>query len=115
MPQLIKLNEELLRINSEKNTIEYSTTNGRTWSIRCNNQAAGRFVDLLFYKEELYACTSKGIYYSANQGRVWYRRCSAGVVGDFFNLQDNGNELLATTSRGIYSSTTGGRTWYKRS
>jgi len=34
MPQMINLGSEMIRINPAKNTIEYSTNQGRTWNKR---------------------------------------------------------------------------------
>lgn len=53
MPQIIKTGGSLLskselpRIKLEKNTIEVSSNEGRSWSPRCNNSSYGTFHDLL--------------------------------------------------------------------
>ena len=53
MPQIIKTGggllskSELPRIKLEKNTIEVSINEGRSWSPRCNNSSYGTFLDLL--------------------------------------------------------------------
>ena len=59
MPQLINIGQELLRINTAKNTIEYSQTGGRSWVTRCNSTSYGTFIDLLQVGREILACTSK--------------------------------------------------------
>jgi len=114
MPQLINLGAELLRINTQKNTIEYSQNGGRSWVVRCTNSSYGTFRDLFPYGPELLACTSKGIYVSTNQGRSFSVRCSNSSYGDFLTLQDGGGDLLATTSKGLYYSRNAGRSWVRR-
>ena len=44
MPQLINLGTELLRIDTAKNTIEFSQTGGRSWVTRCNSTSYGTFI-----------------------------------------------------------------------
>jgi len=114
MPQLINLGTELLRINTAKNSIEFSQNGGRSWTVRYNGGSYGTFIDLLPYGNEVLACTSKGLYVSTNQGRSFAVRCSNTSYGDFLNLQDGGNELLANTSKGLYYSRNAGRSWVKR-
>ena len=115
MPQLINLGNELLRINTAKNTIEYSQIGGRSWVTRCNSTSYGTFIDLLQVGREILACTSKGLYASQNDGRSFSPRCTnTSSYGDFLNLQENGNELLANTSKGLYYSRNEGRSWVKR-
>ena len=66
MPQLITMGglfrKSLIRINQEKNILEVSETNGKTWSSRFTSQNCGTFTDLLYYKKNVFACTSKGLY-----------------------------------------------------
>jgi len=114
MPQLINLGSELLRINIAKNAIEVSQNAGRSWVLRCNNSSYGTFCDLLPYRNEVLACTSKGLYVSTNQGRSFVVRCNNNSYGDFLNLQDAGSELLANTSKGLYYSRNAGRSWVRR-
>ena len=63
MPQIIKTGggllskSELPRIKREKNTIEVSINEGRSWSPRCNNSSYGTFHDLLACE---YAMARKG-------------------------------------------------------
>ncbi len=115
MSQMIKTSKEMIRINQEKNRLEYSNNDGRTWNSRCTNTFYGTFESLLLYNEEILAITSKGIYYSKNDGRTWNSRCTSSSYGTFESLQDNGKELLATTSKGLYYSKNDGRTWNRRS
>jgi len=112
---MISFGNEMIRINPAKNTVEYSTSNGRTWLSRYTGSSCGTFIDLLPYGNELIAATSKGIYYSSSQGRTWLSRYTGSSCGDFISLLDGGKELLAQTSKGLYYSTSGGRTWLKRS
>jgi len=115
MPQLINIGNELLRINTAKNTIEYSQNGGRSWVTRCSNTSYGTFKDLFQYGREILACTNKGLYYSQNEGRSWVLRCNnTSSYGDFLSLQENGSELLANTSKGLYYSRNEGRSWVKR-
>ncbi len=114
MAQMIQCGKEMLRINPAKNSIEYSTNNGRTWASRCTSSMYGTFIDLILYGTEILAVTSKGVYYSTNDGRTWASRCTSSMYGEFQSLMDGGNELLAQTSKGLYYSTNDGRTWSKR-
>ena len=114
MPQMIMLGSEMIRINPAKNTIEYSTSQGRSWSTRYSSTSCGEFIDLLPYGNELLAATSKGIYYSTSQGRSWSSRYTSSSCGEFQCLMDGGRELLAQTSKGLYYSTSSGRSWSKR-
>ncbi len=111
MPQIITYGNELIRINPANNHIEYSTSQGRSWSCRYSGSSCGKFVDLLAYGNELLAATDKGIYYSSSQGRSWSSRYTGSSCGDFQVLQDGGKELLAMTSKGLYYSTSSGRSW----
>lgn len=114
MPKMVNLGSELIRINSDKNTIEYSNNQGRNWYTRCTASGYGEFMDLLPYGDELLAVTDKGVYYSNNEGRNWYSRCTSTGYGDFLSLTDNGSELLANTTKGLYYSNNEGRNWYRR-
>ena len=114
--QLINTGSELLRINTAKNSIEYSLNDGRSWVTRCSSSTSyGTFISLLPYGREILACTSKGLYVSQNQGRSFTLRCTnTSSYGDFLSLMQNGNELLANTSKGLYYSRNEGRSWMKR-
>ena len=114
MPQIVNLGRELLRINVQKNSVEYSQNGGRSWVTRCSNSSYGTFIDLLGYDGELLACTSKGVYVSTNEGRSLAPRGTNSSCGEFLNLQDGGSELLANTTKGLYYSRNGGRSWVRR-
>ena len=114
MPQMIMLGSEMIRINPAKKTVEYSTSQGRSWSSRYTSSSCGEFIDLLPYENELLAVTSKGVYYSTSQGRSWSSRYTSSTCGEFQCLMDGGRELLAQTSKGLYYSTSSGRSWSKR-
>ena len=114
MPQIVNLGRELLRINVQKNSVEYSQNGGRSWVTRCSNASYGTFRDLLIYGNELLACTSKGVYVSTNEGRSFAPRCTNSSYGEFLNLQESGSELLANTTKGLYYSRNGGRSWVRR-
>lgn len=49
MPQIVSVGKELVRINTQKNSIDYSHNEGRSWVMRCNNSSYGTFRDLLLY------------------------------------------------------------------
>ena len=76
MAQMIQHGSEIIRINTQKNTIEYSKDGGRSWHIRFFNISGGKgiFVDLFDNGSEILACTSKGNYYSKDEGHSWHRR-----------------------------------------
>lgn len=115
MPQLIHHRNELLRINTAKNTIECSQNGGQSWVKRCSSTSYGSFIDLLLFDREILACTSKELYASQNDGRSFSPRCTnISSYGDFLSLQFNGKELLANTSKGLYYSRNEGSSWIKR-
>ncbi|MBQ5388074.1 MAG: hypothetical protein IIU55_03245 [Paludibacteraceae bacterium] len=58
---MITLGNEMIRINSAKNSIEYSTNGGRFWVSRCTSSSYGTFVDLLPYENELLAIYIRNI------------------------------------------------------
>ena len=74
MAQIIQNGSELIRINTQKNAIEYSRDGGRNWRSRYTGSIAGVFVDLLPYGPEILVCTSKGLNYSKDGGHNWKRR-----------------------------------------
>ena len=74
MPQMIMLGSEMIRINPAKKTIEYSTSQGRSWSTRYSSSSCGEFECLMDGGRELLAQTSKGLYYSTSNGRSWSKR-----------------------------------------
>ena len=113
MAQLINYGREMLSINTQKNTVEYST-NGCSWNSRYTGSSAGIFYGLSQFGSELLACTSKGIYYSTNEGRSWNSRYTGSLAGTFQQLSTDGRYLLATTSKGLYYSSNAGGGWNKR-
>lgn len=114
MPQLITFKNELIRMDAQKNKIDYSTTAGRSWLQRSVfTSSYGTLIDLLPYGEEILACTTKGIYYSTNSGRSWLSRYRFNSY-TFTSIQSNGSELLGLSSKGLYYSTNSGRSWLKR-
>ena len=114
MAQMIQYGSELLRIDTQKNTIEYSKDGGRSWRSRYMGSIAGVFVDLLVYGSEILACTSKGIYYSKDGGYNWRNRYNSNSCGSFLQLASDGQNVLATTSKGLYYSKDGGNNWRRR-
>jgi len=74
MPAMINYGSEMIRINPAKNQLEYSTNQGRTWTLRYNGSSAGTFSTLMDGGTELLAQTDKGLYYSTNSGRTWTLR-----------------------------------------
>lgn len=75
MGQMIQLDDELIRINTSKNNIEYSNNSGRSWHNRSSaSSMMGTMQDLINNGKELLVTTSKGLYYSSNKGRSWHKR-----------------------------------------
>ena len=114
MAQLIQRGNELIRINTLKNTIESSKDGGRSWHIRFASGIAGCFVDLFDNGSEILGCTSKGIYVSKDEGHSWHSRCTSSLFGSFVQLTSDGQNLIAKTSKGLYYSKDGGRSWHHR-
>ena len=76
MPTMINRGKELIRI-SPSNTmkLEYSVTNGRTWTTRYSgNSMTGEFFDLMDNGQEILGTTERGLYYSRTEGRTWVLR-----------------------------------------
>lgn len=113
MPNMICYGAELLRINTEKNRIEYSSTDGRSWNSRNTSSSYGRFMDLVGFGAELLILTSKGIYSSKNAGRSIYSRWRGSSYGELLSLTDTGGKLILTTTKGTYASKNEGRSWSK--
>lgn len=114
MSQMIQRGKEILRINFQKNTIEYSIDGGRNWRSRYSGNSAGKFIDLLDFGSEVLATTSKGIYYSSDDGRNWRTRYIGSTYGTFAQLMLDGSTVLANTSKGLCYSKDGGRNWHRR-
>lgn len=114
MAQIIQSGKEIIRINPQKNSIEYSTDGGRNWHQRYIGSHPGTFVDLVLFGSEVLACTSKGLYYSTDAGRNWHSRYISSYAGTFIQLMADGSTLLATTSKGLFYSKDSGRNWHKR-
>ena len=55
MGQIVNFGREMIRINSEKNRIEYSTNGGNSWHSRYSGSNAGEFYSLCDYGNELLA------------------------------------------------------------
>lgn len=116
MAKTIDYKEESIRINPVTNMIDFSENNGEHWQERYTRAVyTGCFVDLIIHKEELLACTAKGIYYSHNQGHSWVPRYTEPLCGVFLNLDTNGPLLTALTTKGSYVSEDSGRTWLPES
>lgn len=111
---MIQRGRELIRINLQKNYIEYSTDGGRNWHSRYMGSTCGTFYDLFDYGKEILCCCTKGVYYSTDDGRNWHSRYTGSMCGRFQQLVADGNRILATTEKGLYYSTDSGRNWHKR-
>jgi hypothetical protein len=76
MGQMIKRGKELIRINStNKQKIEYSTNEGKSWIHRFTaNSTHGEFMELNDNGKEILVITSKGLFYSTNEGKSWIKR-----------------------------------------
>lgn len=114
MSQIVNYGREMIRINTQKNHIEYSTNNGISWHTRYTSNSCGTFLALLPFGSELLACTSRGICYSKNAGSAWHMRYISSSCGNFIDLTSDGSTLLATTSKGLYYSKNSGLSWHKR-
>lgn len=114
MAQMIPCGKEIIRINPQKNSIEYSIDGGHNWHQRYTYSYAGTFVDLVLFGTEVIACTSKGIYYSKDKGCNWHSRYVGNSFGTFLQLMADGGMLLATTSKGLYYSKDSGMNWHKK-
>lgn len=72
---MIHRGKELIRITpNNKQKIEYSTNDGRSWITRFSGSSYGDFNELTDNGKEILGMTSKGLYYSTNDGRSWIRR-----------------------------------------
>jgi hypothetical protein len=72
---MITKGKELIRIcPTNKQKIEYSTSDGRSWNTRYSGSSCGDFNDLTDNGKEILASTSKGLYYSTSDGRSWNKR-----------------------------------------
>jgi hypothetical protein len=72
---MIQRGQELIRISpSNKQKIEYSTNEGRSWITHFSGSTYGDFNELTDKGKEILGTTSKGLYYSTNEGRSWIRR-----------------------------------------
>ena len=116
MAQMIQHGSEIIRINTQKNTIEYSKDGGRSWHIRFFNISGGKgiFVDLFDNGSEILACTSKGVFSSKDGRHSWHSRCTNSAFGEFRQLASDGQNLLATTSKGLFCSKDGGHSWHRK-
>ena len=75
MGLMIVHQKELIRINTTKNSIEFSTNEGRSWHHRANaSSIMGSLQDLADNGKELLLTTSKGLFYSTNKGASWHKR-----------------------------------------
>ena len=113
MAQMIEVGREFLRINSQKNTIEYSK-DGRNWARRGGPFMKGILNDICLFGQCIYAATSKGICYTKDNGVNWSYKTQTTAYGEFQSLTVSGTILYAQTSKGLYYSKDGGTNWSKR-
>ncbi|MCH5247018.1 MAG: hypothetical protein J1E99_02560 [Muribaculaceae bacterium] len=112
MGQMIELGRELLRINSAKNTVEYSK-DGRNWIQRGPTFNRGILRDLCLFGQYVYAASSKGVYFSKDKGLNWWPKTVTPIYGEFQSLMVSGTQLYAVTSKGTYYSKDGGVNWIR--
>ena len=77
MGQMIVHKKKIIRINSTKNSIEYSTNDGRSWHHRANaSSMMGTLQDLADNGngKEILLTAKKGLFYSTNKGASWHKR-----------------------------------------
>ncbi len=113
MPQLITVETKLIRINPVENRLEISFTNGSTWMYRSRPaKIMGRFKDLLWFHNKLFALTDTGLWRSVNEGAVWGRCGSGKIVDSLVAIQDGGQYLYGLSSEGrLWRSYNEGADW----
>lgn len=75
MGQMLSHKQELIRINTQKNSIEYSTNNGLSWHHRFTaTSMMGNLQDVMENGNEILLTTTKGMYYSNTKGSSWHKR-----------------------------------------
>lgn len=75
MGMIVTHQDELLKINTQKNCIEYSRNEGKSWHHQGDiNKDFGEFMDLMDNGKELLGTTTKGLYYSKNKGKSWHKK-----------------------------------------
>lgn len=74
MGLMIVHNGLLLKINTEKNCIEYSKNKGMSWHFQGSiSSNFGTFIELSNDEDLLLAITTKGVYHSKNDGKSWHK------------------------------------------
>lgn len=74
MGLLVSHNGLLLKINLEKNQIDYSKNEGKTWHMQGKiSSSYGDFQDLTSNGDKLIAVTTKGVFQSKNDGKTWHK------------------------------------------
>ena len=113
MPQLINVENRLIRINLKENRLEISSNNGATWMVRCSlGKRYGHYKDILWFHGKLFALTDTGIWRSVNQGADWGRCGSGKIVESLVALQDGGQYLYGLSSDGdLWRSQDEGANW----
>lgn len=61
----------LVRINTEKNTIEHSKNKGVSWNVRCSLTNKGTAISITDMGDELLLETTKGFFLSNSEGVTW--------------------------------------------
>ena len=117
MPQLISVGKKMYRINPIKNCLEISSSNGVLWVSRSSMSGRyGTLKDLLWFHDQLFALTDKGIWRSRNEGADWGRCGSGIIVESLVALQDVGRYLYGLSADGhFYASYNEGADWGRRS
>jgi hypothetical protein len=117
MPQLITVDKKMFRINMAENRLEISYTNGILWVWRSRmGPRYGRLKDLLWFHNQLFALTDKGIWRSRNEGADWGRCGSGRIVESLVALQDGGQYLYGLSTDGhLYYSYNEGANWARKS
>ena len=65
----------MFRLNGEKNTVEYSTTNGRSWHQKHKfSDSQGQVSDIMDNGNELLVTTTKALFYSTTKGQSFHKR-----------------------------------------
>lgn len=111
MASIVQYKDKLIRISSNRKSIEYSANTGYCWTLLTSSAELGIVNDLLADGEHLFAACENGLFYSGNGGFSWAMRAQRGSYGNFQSIGGNYSQLFAGTTRGFHTSCNGGYTW----
>lgn len=111
MASIVSFKDRIIRISPNHTSLEYSGSNGISWTLLTSTSEFGRINDLLSDGEHLFAACERGFFYSDNGGHCWTIRSSSSSYGKFIGVGGSARLLFCNTDRGFFSSTDGGYTW----